>query len=216
MPDFPILNVATDAINGQFEDQCPDCTVENLDLSIPDLTGGGVALAGGVGGPVEPRHRVRVRDIGDLATGLPEALASADLGDVKVLGHVPNLEQLQSLADGTSFAWIPLPRPESGWAAVDAMVRLAVGQDDRPGRRTACSRIEIWTTDNVPHAGRGVRRAGGLPGPVHRPVGPRWRPLDDLTDTRRIRERWSRTPHLPLTDQSVRRTRSIPDRNGDR
>ena len=116
---------------------------------------------------------------GDLATGLPEALSSADLGDVKLLGHVPNPEQLQSLADGTSFAWIPLPRPESGWAAVDAMVRLAVGQEIDQAQHEVLP-IEIWTTDNVPHAGRGVRGPGGLPGPVHRAVGRRGdRRLDD-------------------------------------
>ena len=82
-------------------------------------------------------------------TGLPEALSSAGLDDVKLLGHVPNPEQLQSLADGTSFAWIPLPRPESGWAAVDAMVRLAAGQEIDQAQHEVLP-IEVWTQDNVP------------------------------------------------------------------
>ena len=69
--------------------------------------------------------------------------------DVKILGDVPNPEQLQSLADGTSFAWIPLPRPESAWAAVDAMVRLELRPGDRPGVHEVLP-IEIWTTDNIP------------------------------------------------------------------
>ena len=39
--------------------------------------------------------------IGDLASGLPEALAAAGMGDkVKIVGNVPNTEQVQSLIDG--------------------------------------------------------------------------------------------------------------------
>jgi ribose transport system substrate-binding protein len=149
VPDFAILQVASEAITGQFSSQCPDCTVESLDLSIADLTGGGVASAIVSALQSNPDVEYVFVTIGDLATGLPEALASADLSDVKLVGHVPNPEQLQSLADGTSFAWIPLPRPESGWAAVDAMVRLAAGQEiDQPSHEVLP--IEIWTTENVP------------------------------------------------------------------
>jgi hypothetical protein len=86
--------------------------------------------------------------IGDLATGLPAALSSADMGDVKVVGHVPNAEQVQSLVEGTSFAWLPLPRPESAWAAVDSMVRLSVDQEVGPAHEVLP--IEIWTADNAP------------------------------------------------------------------
>ena len=148
VPDFAILQVATDAINGQFEEHCPDCTVETLDLSITDLTGGAVASTVVSAMQSNPDVDYVFVTIGDLATGLPEALASADLGDVKLLGHVANAEQLQSLADGTSFAWIPLPRPESAWAAVDAMVRLAVGQEIDQEQHSVLP-LEIWTADNV-------------------------------------------------------------------
>ena len=104
--------------------------------------------------------------------GLPEALSSAGLDSVKLLGHVPNPEQLQSLADGTSFAWIPLPRPESGWAAVDAMVRLAAGQEiDQPQHEVLP--IEVWTPDNVPTPVVEYQGPAGYRGPVQGAVGPR-------------------------------------------
>jgi ribose transport system substrate-binding protein len=150
IPDFAILQVATNAINGQFESQCPDCTVVALDLSVNDLVGGTVGSQVVSAIQSNPDIGYVYVTFGDLATGLPAQLDSADMGDVKVLGHVPNLEQIQSLVDGTSFAWIPLPRPESGWAAVDAMVRLAAGQDvDQEAH--AVLPIEIWTADNVPN-----------------------------------------------------------------
>ena len=148
IPDFAILNVATDAIAEQFSNECPDCSVDNLDVTIADLTGGTVAsqIVSAVQANSDIGYVFLV--IGDLATGLPEALSSADMGDVKVVGHVPNPEQIQSLVDGTSFAWLPLPRPASAWAAVDSMVRLSVDQEVSPAHEVLP--IEIWTTDNVP------------------------------------------------------------------
>ncbi len=141
VPDFAILQRRHRRHQRPVRGQCPDCTVQTLDLSIADLTGGAVASQVVSALQSNPDIDYVYVAIGDLATGLPEALASAGLDDVKLLGHVPNPEQLQSLADGTSFAWIPLPRPESGWAAVDAMVRLAAGQEiDQDAARGAADR----------------------------------------------------------------------------
>jgi ABC-type sugar transport system substrate-binding protein len=149
VPDFAILNVATDAIKQEFEQGCPDCSLQSLDLSITDLTGGTVSSQIVSALQSDPDIGYVYVTFGDLAGGLPEALSSAGLDNVKLLGHVPNPEQLQSLADGTSFAWIPLPRPESGWAAVDAMVRLATGQEIDQAQHEVLP-IEVWTQDNVP------------------------------------------------------------------
>jgi ribose transport system substrate-binding protein len=160
VPDFAILNVATDAVNAQFDAQCPECTVESLDLSIADLTSG--ATSSQVVSAIQSNPDIGYVFVtfGDLATGLPEALESADMGDVKLVGHVPNPEQLQSLADGTSFAWIPLPRPESGWAAVDAALRVLVGQE--VGEAHEVLPIEVWTTDNVPQPVEEFRGPAGF------------------------------------------------------
>jgi ribose transport system substrate-binding protein len=147
IPDFAILNVATDAIDAQFSSECPDCTVESLDVTIPDLTSGNVNSQIVSAIQTNPDIEYVFVVIGDLATGLPEALASAGMDDVKIIGNVPNAEQLQSLADGTSFAWLPLPRAESAWAAVDSMVRLAAGQEVSPNHEVLP--IVIWTTDTV-------------------------------------------------------------------
>lgn len=149
VPDFPILNVATDSIKAAFEQGCPDCDLQSLDVSITDAYNGTLPSQIVSALQTDPDIGYVYVTYGDLAAGLPEALSSAGLDSVKLLGHVPNPEQLQSLADGTSFAWIPLPRPESGWAAVDAMVRLAAGQEiDQPQHEVLP--IEIWTPDNVP------------------------------------------------------------------
>ena len=107
--------------------------------------------------------------IGDLATGLPEAIAAAGISGVKISGGVPNVDQIQSLIDGTTNAWKALPRVSAAWMMVDAMARydqdmdttvdevVADGADLHAGQRR--------------EAGRRLRRRARLRGPVEGPVG---------------------------------------------
>jgi ribose transport system substrate-binding protein len=150
IPDFTILQIAADATNGQFESECPDCEVVPLDVTINDLTSGAVASQVVSALQSNPNIDYVFTSIGDLATGLPEALAGAGLSEqAQIVTHVPNPEQLQAVADGEIVAAIPLPRPESAWAAVDAMARLELGMEiDQESHELLP--IEIWTPDNVP------------------------------------------------------------------
>ena len=85
--------------------------------------------------------------IGDLATGLPEALDAAGISGVKIVGGVPNVTQMQSLIDGTSDAWKALPRVSAAWMMVDAMARYDQGMDTTVDEVVAAA--PIFTPDNV-------------------------------------------------------------------
>ena len=150
VPDFKILQIVADAVKGNFTSQCPDCTVTPLNVSIGDMTGGTVASQ--VVSALQSNSKIDYVyvTIGDLATGLPEALEAAGLaGKVKIVGGVPNTEQVQSLIDGKASAYTPLGRPASAWAAVDVMARLSLGMDpDATGHELLPA--VIWTPDNVP------------------------------------------------------------------
>jgi ABC-type sugar transport system substrate-binding protein len=150
IPDFTILQIAADATNAQFESECPDCVVTPLDVTINDLTSGAVASQVVSELQSNPDIDYVFTSIGDLATGLPEALAGAGLAEqAQIVTHVPNPEQIQAVADGAILAAIPLPRPESAWAAVDAMARLELGMEiDQESHELLP--IEVWTPDNVP------------------------------------------------------------------
>ena len=150
IPDFAILQIAADATNAQFESECPDCVVTPLDVTINDLTSGAVASQVVSQLQSNPNIDYVFTSIGDLATGLPEALAGAGLAEqAQIVTHVPNPEQIQAVADGTIVAAIPLPRPESAWSAVDAMARLELGMEiDQESHELLP--IEVWTPDNVP------------------------------------------------------------------
>ena len=150
VPDFKILQIVSDAVTGNFTSQCPNCTITPLNVSIGDMTSGTVASQ--VVSSLQSNSKLDYVyvTIGDLATGLPEALQAAGLGDkVKIVGGVPNTEQVQSLIDDKAAAYAPLGRPASAWAAMDVMARLSVGMDpDVKGHELLPS--VIWTPDNVP------------------------------------------------------------------
>lgn len=150
IPDFAILQTVADASLGRFEEECPDCDVTPLDVTINDLTSGAVGSQIVSALQSNPDIEYVFLSIGDLATGLPDALAGAGVAEqVKIVGGVPNPEQIQSLADGTSHAWIPLPRAAAAWTAVDAMVRHATGMEiDQESHEILP--IVLWTQDNVP------------------------------------------------------------------
>jgi ribose transport system substrate-binding protein len=149
VPDFTILQVSAAAITDQIDSECPDCSVTPLDLTVNDLTSGAVASQVVSALQSNPNINDIVTTFGDLSAGLPEALAGAGLAEqAQIVSHVPNPEQLQAVADGEISAVIPLPRPESAWAAVDAMARLELGMT--VGEEHEVLPIELWTTDNVP------------------------------------------------------------------
>ena len=116
VPDFAILRIIADEVTTGYGSNCATCELTNLDMSIRTWRPATprrdrVAAAGRPG-----IDYVQV-SIGDLATGLPESLESAGLADrVKIVGAVPNQEQVQSLIDGKSAAYTVFGRPESaGW-----------------------------------------------------------------------------------------------------
>jgi ribose transport system substrate-binding protein len=130
VPDFAILKIVGDEVTKVIGQKCGTCRLENLDMSITDMAAGGTASAVVSRLQADPTIDYVQVSIGDLATGLPEALQGAGLADrVKIVGAVPNTEQLQSLIDGGSAAYTVFGRPEAGWQAVDAMARLSVGAD---------------------------------------------------------------------------------------
>jgi ABC-type sugar transport system substrate-binding protein len=150
VPDFKILQIVGDAVGNDFKSACPKCTVKPLNVSIGDMTGGTVASQ--VVSALQSNSTIDYVyvSIGDLATGLPQALDAAGLGGkVKIVGGVPNTEQVQSLIDGKAAAYTPLGRPESAWAATDVMARLSVGMDPDAAGHALLPSV-IWTPNNVP------------------------------------------------------------------
>ena len=149
LPDFTILQYAEGKLTDQLDSACTTCTHETIETTIADLSAG--AVPGQIVSYLQtnPDAKYVFLPIGDLATGLPEALASAGIGrDVKIVGGVPNVDQIQSLIDGTTDAWMTLPRVSAAWQMVDAMARYDQGMDVSVSE--AVPARPIYTPDNVP------------------------------------------------------------------
>jgi ribose transport system substrate-binding protein len=148
LPDFTILQYAEQKMTDQFDSQCTSCKYDTLEATIADLTAGNVP--GQVVSYLQAHPDVTYVNlaIGDLATGLPEALTAAGIGrDVKIVGGVPNIDQIQSLIDDTSDAWKALPRVSAAWMMVDAMARYDQSMDTTVDEVVAAA--PIFTPENV-------------------------------------------------------------------
>ena len=131
VPDFKILQIVADAVDRQLHQPVPELhghAAQRLDRRHDGRHRG---VAGRVGAAVEQQDRLRVRDHrrpGDRAPGSARCRRPRP-DKVKIVGGVPNTEQVQSLIDGKAAAYTPLGRPASAWAAMDVMARLSLGMD---------------------------------------------------------------------------------------
>lgn len=164
-PDFAILKVAAQVTAARFQTKCPRCTLKMLDVATSDLATGNVA-AGIVSRQSDPKIQYVDVAIGDLSAGLPAALDAAGLsGKIKIVGTVPNKEQVQSLIDKKTDAYIPLGRPESAWAG-GGRDGAAVGRHESgPQRAQPTSDLAVDAAER-PVARSVVAGFEGLPVPV--------------------------------------------------
>ena len=147
LPDFTILQYAEQQLTDHYEASCTSCKLDVLETTIADLTAGNVP--GQVVSYLQAHPDVKYVNvaIGDLATGLPEAIAAAGISDIKISGGVPNVDQIQSLIDGTTSAWKALPRVSAAWMMVDAMARYDQDMDTTVDEVVADA--PIFTPENV-------------------------------------------------------------------
>jgi ABC-type sugar transport system substrate-binding protein len=128
IPDFPILKVETDEYIAQLEKNCPDCTYEELNVTLDDLIGGRIPAA--VVSKVQANSDLNYifYSFGDLPGGVTAALQTAGLSDqVRQYGQDFSTIDLQEIVDGTMGAWSADPKGYAGWLMVDAAARLSLG-----------------------------------------------------------------------------------------
>jgi ABC-type sugar transport system substrate-binding protein len=128
IPDFPVLKVETDAFIDQLEKNCPDCTYEELNVTLDDLIGGRVPAS--VVSKVQANSDLNYifYSFGDLPGGVTSALQTAGLDDqVKQYGQDFSTIDLQEIVDGTMGAWSADPKGYASWLMVDAAARLSLG-----------------------------------------------------------------------------------------
>ena len=163
IPDFTVLAVERDASQAAYEANCPDCTFNELALTLDQL------LAGEVPGAVvsalqsDPEVDYVHFAFDGVAGGVSATLAEADLLEGRNLVGVDyNGAILQEIVDGTQQFWTTNPKEYSAWLMVDAMARHAVGQENTEERANALLPTFIV---NSPEVAEPLIATDGWPGP---------------------------------------------------
>jgi ABC-type sugar transport system substrate-binding protein len=130
IPDFPVLVAETDAYKAELEKNCPDCTYEELNITIPQLVGGEVPAAVASQLQANPDLNYAFFSFGSLPFGTTEVLESSGLlENVTVYGQDFSAFGLEEIVAGTMGAWSADPKGYAGWLMVDAAARLSLGME---------------------------------------------------------------------------------------
>ncbi|MGA9276646.1 sugar ABC transporter substrate-binding protein [Ilumatobacter sp.] len=163
IPDFTVLAVERDASEAAYAENCPDCTFNELALTLDQLLAGEVPGAIVSSLQADPSIDYVHFAFDGLAGGVAATLADADLLDgVSLVGVDYNGQILQEIVDGQQQFWTTNPKTYSGWLMMDAMARDAVGMDNPEERANA---IVPSFLVNSPEMAQPLIATDGWPGP---------------------------------------------------
>lgn len=131
IPIYPVLKSETDYFEGEFKELCPECVYEELDITTEALGAGKVPqeVAGYL--QTHPGIEYTYNTFG-YTPGMAAALDPAGFSDVKLTGGPAEQAAIKGIANGEQAAWTTNGNEYDGWVMVDAMARLANGEEITP------------------------------------------------------------------------------------
>jgi len=148
VPSYPILGGFADAFTKTVESLCPDCTMQMLDVTLPDVAQGNIPSLVTSALRANPNADYVVFDYGPFANGITSALAGAGVKDVKVIGQAGDQAAISELKSGKQTAWTGFQPGYQSYAMFDAMFRdlqgLPIDQAE-----AAVQPTQILTQDNI-------------------------------------------------------------------
>lgn len=132
IPDFPVLVTEAEAVKATYAQNCPNCTVQELNVTITQLIAGEVPAA--IASAIQVNQNINYLQFtfGDLPAGVADTLQEAGLlGDRKMIGVDFSTQiGLPEIIAGRHHAWTSNPKPYAGWLMMDAFARHSVGMDN--------------------------------------------------------------------------------------
>ena len=139
IPDFPILAAEEEGAKAAYEENCPNCTFEPLNVTIDQFAAGEIPAA--IVSALQNDESINYIHFafGDLPLSVTDTLREAGLLDrVNQVGVDFSLGVgLNEIIAGTHAGWTTNPKPYAAWLMVDAMARDAVGMDNPQERDNA-------------------------------------------------------------------------------
>ena len=125
--DFPVLKVYSDAFTATVKARCPGCKITNVDNTIPQVSGGQVVSTVVAALQKDKTINYVVTCNGPFLTGLPAALASAGLNNVKIAGESGDVQNLTNVKLGKENAYTGLALHYGAWLMIDMVLRNMQG-----------------------------------------------------------------------------------------
>jgi ribose transport system substrate-binding protein len=144
LPIFPILVDFDTAFDAAIKVWCPACkvtTTPQLGSAIGTTTPSAVVSAV----TRDPSTNWLIFDLGDLATGVPAALAAAGLHGLSIGGLTADTPNIAGLKNGTENVWTAYSLPIVAYRQVDSMARKFEGMQTL----TAALPTQLMTPQNV-------------------------------------------------------------------
>lgn len=145
-PELPILSGIASTLKSSLAQQCPRCSLANLDLPLSAFGGSAPGLiVSYLRAHPDVKYVAISTDL--LGVGLPAALKAAGITDTHVIGNAPGTTSLQYIASGQQDASIIFPEYENMYAMIDALARKFAGATVEPAFDPP---VFIATKDNLP------------------------------------------------------------------
>jgi ribose transport system substrate-binding protein len=137
------------SFNEEMTSNCPSCKTSNFDIPVSAL---GSDLAGRTANEIQSNTGINyfVPAWGDLADGVPAALAAAGISGVSIVTQAMSPATAQALKAGKVVSGVyGFPAAEISWRGIDAMARLFNNESIEPDK--ANNQPEWFLTkDNLP------------------------------------------------------------------
>jgi ribose transport system substrate-binding protein len=125
IPTFPFLQDFSQGVQSIVTQGCTACKVNDLALSLPDVTAGNTVQLIVAGLRRDPSAKYVVIPDAAYIDGLPSALKAAGLSGIKVLGENGDAQAESNMKTGVQpGAWTGTATAYSGWLDIDAMARV--------------------------------------------------------------------------------------------
>lgn len=147
VPSSTVYGPVADTFRKEVGTLCPDCSISELDLTFPQIAAGG--LNGAVVSELK-RHSGTdyvVSVNGTFVGGLPPALQTAGLKNIKIISGKGDSRDQQNVLDGTALATVNSPFVLGGWQDVDIAIRHVMNLPIPEGDHSAAP--VLLTKDNI-------------------------------------------------------------------
>ncbi len=125
---FPTLVDVKEGFESRYSELCPDCSVEVMDVPAESF---GADLPAEVVAKLQANPDINyvIADEGNMLLGLPQAMETADITDVPVVGQYPSETSVEYLKSGKIVKAIVMPSmTDAMWNMTDALARNFTGQ----------------------------------------------------------------------------------------